>query len=181
MRGKVFNKKNKNIFCFYSNMKKKGQQVMGLPFGMIFAIFLIIVFIVIAFIAVKGFLDIGRISSVGMFYNELQDSVDNAMSGQSSEANFDIDLPTNIEQVCFANLSARITNSGSEHDAIKDYDVYIANVFLVPPEYAQGMQWKLIKYINITKITIDKNPYCVNVNDGLKIKKGFYDKLVWVE
>ena len=167
MRGGIFN--------------KKGQQVMGMPFSMIFAIFLIIVFIVIAFIAVKSFLDIGRTSGVGMFYDELQDAVSDAMGGQSSEASFKIDLPSNIKRVCFANLSATITNSGPEYDSIKNYDVYDANVFLVPPEYAQNMQWKLIKYINITKITLNKNPYCVDVDNGLKIKKGFYDKLVWVE
>jgi len=181
MRGGVFNKGGMNTFCFHGNMKKRGQEVMGLPFGMIFAIFLIIVFIMVAFIAIKSFLDIGRSSSVGMFYDELQGTVNDAISGQSSEANFNIDLPPNIKQVCFANLSAIITNSGSEYDAIKNYDVYNANVFLVPPEYAQGMQWKLIKYLNITKITTNKNPYCVNIDDGLKIKKGFYDKLVWVE
>ncbi len=162
-------------------VNRRGQQLMGMPFSMIFAIFLMIVFVVIAFIAVGYFLDIGRSSGVGMFYRELQDVVDDAFSSQSSEANFDIDLPSEIKRVCFANLSARITNRGMDYDAIKNYDVYDANVFLVPPEYAQNMQWKLIEHINITKITSEKNPYCVDVKDGLKINKGFYDKLVWIE
>ena len=51
----------------------------------------------------------------------------------------------------------------------------------MPPEYAQNMQWKLIDRINVSKITVDDNPYCVDVEDGFVIKKGFYDKLVWVE
>ncbi len=154
---------------------------MGMPFSMIFAIFLMIVFVVIAFVAVGYFLDIGRSSGVGMFYRELQDAVDEAFSSQSSEASFDIDLPTKIERVCFANLSARITSEGADYDAIKNYYIYDANVFLVPPEFAENMQWKLIEYINISKITSGKNPYCVNVKDGLRINKGFYDKLVWIE
>jgi hypothetical protein len=160
---------------------KKGQQTMGLPFGMIFAIILMIVFVVIAFIAVKSFLDIGKSSGVGMFYRELQDAVDDARRGQSSEAGFDIDLPSGIESVCFANLSAEVTNPGAEYDAIKNYDVYDANTFLVPPEFSQNMQWKLINGINVTRITSVENPYCVDVDDGLVIKKGFYDKLVWIE
>lgn len=160
---------------------KKGQQLMGMPFGMIFAIFLIIVFIVIAFIAVKGFLDVGRSSGVGMFYRELQDVVDEALRGQSSEVVFEIDLPSEIKRVCFANLTASITNRGPEYDMIRNYEVYDANTFLVPPEYAQNMQWKLIEHINVTKITKDENPYCINVESGLKINKGFYDKLVWIE
>ncbi|MBU3923525.1 MAG: hypothetical protein KJ592_01265 [Nanoarchaeota archaeon] len=160
---------------------KRAQQTMGMPFGMIFAIFLIVVFIVIAFIAVSGFLDTGKSASVGMFYDELQGAVDNAISGQSSEVSFKIDLPSGIKKVCFADLSSEITNRGAEYDAIKNYDVYEANVFLVPPKYAQNMQWKLIEKINISKITAVKNPYCVGVEEGLVVKKGFYDKLVWVE
>ena len=153
---------------------------MGMPFGIIFAIFLIVVFVVIAFIAVGYFLDIGKSASVGMFYDEFQDAVNDAMSGQFEESSFEIDLPSGIDSVCFANLSAEITNPGVEYEAIRDYDVYDANVFLVPPEYAQNMQWKLIDRINVSRITAVRNPYCVRVGDGLTIKKGFYDKKVWI-
>ena len=160
---------------------KRGQHTMGLPFGIIFAIFLIVVFVVIAFIAVGYFLDIGESSSVGMFYRDFEDAVDDAMRGQFEESSFEIDLPSDIDSVCFANLSDVITNLGAEYDAIRNYDVYDANVFLVPPEYAQNMQWKLIERINVSKITVEENPYCVDVDGGFVIKKGFYDKLVWVE
>ncbi len=160
---------------------KKGQQTMGMPFGMIFAIFLIVVFVVIAFMAVKSFLDLGESASVGVFYDELQGAVNSAIQGQESSSNFVIDLPGDVEKVCFANLSARITNPGDDYDAIRNYDVYIANTFLVPPEKAQNMQWKNIERINVTKITALKNPYCVDVSDDLKIKKGFYDRLVFIE
>ncbi|MCK4649917.1 hypothetical protein KAT36_01665 [Candidatus Pacearchaeota archaeon] len=162
-------------------INKRGQQTMGMPFGMIFAIFLIVVFVVIAFVAVGYFLDIGRSASVGLFYDELQTAVDDAVRGQSSERSFDVDLPSGIEKVCFANLSGMITNPGADYDAIRNYDVYDANVFLVPPEYAQNMQWKRIDRINVTRITQVENPYCVEVEDGLKIKKGFYDRLVFIE
>ena len=97
------------------------------------------------------------------------------------ESSFVVDLPSDIDSVCFANLSAEITNRGVEYDSILNYDVYDANVFLVPPEYAQNMQWKLIDNINVSRITESENPYCVAVDDGFVIKKGFYDKLVWVE
>ena len=159
---------------------KRAQQTMGMPFGMIFAIFLIVVFVVIAFIAVKGFLDIGDAARVGMFYDDFQGAVSEALSGQSSEFDFDVDLPSGIEMVCFGNLSNVITNPGVEYDAIRNYDVYEANVFLVPPEFAENMQWKLIEHIDVGKITENFNPYCVGVEKGLRIKKGFYDKLVFV-
>lgn len=160
---------------------KRGQQTMGMPFGMIFAIFLIVVFVVIAFMAVKSFLNIGDSASVGMFYDELQDAVDNALRSQESDRSFAIDLPSGIERVCFGNLSAAISNPGADYDAIKNYDVYNANVFLVPPEEAENMQWKNIEHLNVTKITAVKNPYCVSVDVDLRIRKEFYDRLVWVE
>ncbi|NPE27042.1 hypothetical protein HNV12_03505 [Methanococcoides sp. SA1] len=162
-------------------VNKRGQQTMGMPFGMIFAIFLIIVFVVIAFMAVGSFLDIGKSAGVGLFYDELQDAVDDAMRSQSSERDFEIDLPSGVEKICFANLSSRITNPGADYNAIRNYEVYDANTFLVPPEKAQNMQWKLIERINVSKITEARNPYCVEVGNGLVIKKDFYDKLVLIE
>jgi hypothetical protein len=160
---------------------KKAQQTMGLPFSLIFAIFLIIVFVVIAFIAVSSFLDWGKSSSVGLFYKDLQEAVDEAWSGQSSEDTFKIDLPSGIREICFANLSQRITGPQTEYQMIKNYDVYEANTFLLPPENAEDMEWKLIKHLNITKMTMNSNPYCVEVSQDLVIKKGFYDKLVIIE
>jgi len=160
---------------------KFGQQTMGMPFGMMFAIFLIVVFIVIAFIAIGGFLDIGTSASVGMFYEDLQEAVDGAWSEQSAEFDFDIDLPSGIEEVCFGNLSNLITNRDTKYKEILNYDVYDANVFLVPPEKAEDLQWKLIRHLDIAKITATKNPYCVSVRKGLRIKKGFYDRLVMIE
>lgn len=161
---------------------KRGQQTMGMPFGMIFAIILIVVFVVIAFKAVGSFLDIGESASVGMFYDELQEAVNDAIRGQESDREFIINLPGDIEEVCFGNLSATINNNpGGKYDEILNYDVYIANTFLFPPEKAQNMQWKLTDRINVTKITANSNPYCVDVDAGLRIKKGFYDRLVWIE
>ena len=161
-------------------MNKSGQQTMGMPFGMIFAIFLIVVFVVIAFIAVRGFLDIGETSGIGLFYDELQDAVNEAWSQQSGESDFKINLPSGIEEVCFGNLSNNPSQNPKYKNILK-YDVYDANTFLLPPEKAQGMSWKLIEHINITKITELKNPYCVPVKKGLTMKKDFYDKLVSIE
>ena len=58
------------------------------------------------------------------------------------------------------------------------YSVYDANLFLIPPADACNMPYKLIKHINASAILSVSNPYCVDVDDGLHIKKDFYDKLV---
>lgn len=161
---------------------KKGQQAIGMSFGMMFAIFLIIVFVVIAFIAVNSFLDIGESASVGLFYDELQDAVNNALTSHESDKKFSINLPSGIEKICFANLSASNVNRDTEeHKMIRNYVVYDANTFLIPPEKAGDMAWKEIDRINISKITESSNPYCVDVDDGLRIKKEFTSRLVWIE
>lgn len=164
-----------------TRLKKRGQQTMGMPFGMIFSIILIVVFVVIAFIAIGSFLDIGRSAGVGLFYTELQEAVDNSWRGQSSETTFKINLPSEVKTVCFSNLSADITGETEYYNEIKNYEVYEANTFLIPPENAQQMQWKLINHLDIEKITKDQNPYCVSTSQKLKLKKGFYDKLVSIE
>lgn len=162
-------------------INKKAQQTMGMPFGMIFAIFLIIVFVIAAFMAAKHFLSIGEAASIGMFYDEFEKAVNDAVRGQESDREFNINLPSDIDQVCFANLSAQITNPGIEYNAIRNYDVYDANVFLIPPEKAENMQWKKVERLNVSRITKTQNPYCVDVDVGFRIKKGFYDRLVWIE
>jgi hypothetical protein len=104
------------------------------------------------------------------------------LKSQESNRKFSIDLPSGIETICFANLSASNVNTGSvDYQAIRDYEVYDANTFLLPPEKAQGMSWKDIDRINIAKITESSNPYCVDVDVGLRIRKGFYDRFVWIE
>ena len=162
-------------------VSKRGQHTMGLPFGMIFAIFLIVIFIVIAFIAINHFLDIGECSSVGMFYDELQKEVDAVWASQESTGDFEINLPSGILKICFANLSADITNTGKDYEAIEDYEVYEANVFILPPEKACNMPYKMIGHINITKITESQNPKCFDVSRDLIIEKGFYEKFVMIK
>ena len=65
-------------------MRKRGQQTMGMPFGMIFSIFLIIVFFVAAFIGVKYFFGVSDVTKIGLFYEDLQDAVTEAWQGSSS-------------------------------------------------------------------------------------------------
>jgi hypothetical protein len=160
-------------------MNRKGQQSVSMGFGMIFAIFLIIVFVIVAFIAVKHFLDLGDTAEIGFFYDDLQNAVDKALKEQESDKLFEINLPSGIEMVCFA--SERITNPGPEYDAIERYEVYNANLFLVPPEKTDNMAWKTIERINISRITEEENPYCVSASGKLRIQKDFYDRRILIQ
>ena len=161
---------------------KSGQHTVGLPFSVIFSIFLIVVFIVVAFIAVKHFLDIGECAGVGQFYDNFQGKVDEAwVSQQFSESEYKIDTASGIKKVCFANLSAQISDEESpEYLEIKDFEFYEVNTFVIPSQKSEGLPYKNIKNIDINRITETRNPYCVDVSRGLRIQKGIYDKFVLI-
>ena len=160
-------------------VRKRGQQMMGMSFGMIFAIFMIVIFIVIAFIAINSVLGISCASQIGLFYEDFQDSIDDAWAGQYTEKTFKVNLCKEIKKVCFADFNSDITNP-NEYSEIKDYDVYKANTFLVPIDEAEGIGYKNINRLDISKTILSENPHCVNVEDGIKIKKGDNDRLITI-
>jgi len=164
---------------------KRGQQTMGLPFGMIFSIILIIVFIVIAFIAIGHFLDLGKCAQVGEFYNSLQEEINEIWVSQESQVDFDFDLPGGVKKICFANLSEGVSVDSRDDDykEIERFSFYKANIFLLPAGESCEMPHKFVEHIDTSETGLDKNPYCFDLNEqnSVRLKKGFYDKLVFIE
>lgn len=164
-----------------SKKNKKAQEVFGMPFSTIFSIFLIVVFIVVAFYAIRYFINIGKCSETGLFLDDFQNAIDNAWQSQSSSKTFSNSLPSAIEYVCFADLSKASSSTGKEKEIYtelrKNAD-YTANLFFYPQKKA------CIKAANIKYIEMPEgNPYCIPVKNGkveIKIEKGFYDSLVKV-
>lgn len=160
---------------------KKAQEVFGMPFSTIFAIFLIVVFIVVAFYAIKYFMNIGKCSETGLFIDDFQSAIDNAWQSQSSSKTFSSSLPSAIEYVCFADLNEQATSTGKEkeiYNELRRNADYTANLFFYPQKNA------CIKSTNIKHIEMpESNPYCIPVENSkieIKIEKGFYDSLVKV-
>ena len=160
---------------------KSGQHIMGLPFSIIFSIFLIVIFIVIAFIAIRSFLDFGKCGSVNKFYDNFQEKIDEAWKSDSSEFDFKISLPSGIDMVCFADLESSSRGGEKEKEIYDEIELYReANTFLMPPGDSCNHEYENIKHINISEITKTKNPYCVYTSEKLRIKRDFYDPLVIV-
>ena len=163
--------------------KEKRAQVMQLPFGMLFSILLIAVFIFVAFFAIKIFLEQRDCSQTGLFINDLQSEVDNAwMSSETSSDVFSAVLPSGIEYVCFADLEAAEGLSGDEGIAEEiERNSPERNMFFYPSRYACNMPAQIIKHINITEITKYENPYCIENKRGrinMTIEKDYYEALV---
>jgi hypothetical protein len=158
---------------------KKGD--INLSFGMIFSIVLIAVFIFAAIYGINFFLRSAKGMQIGSFYQDLQREVNVAFSAQSVQnKKFSVNLPGNIDKICFANLSAQITND-EDYPYIDLYQFEDANLFLIPPENALGLAYKKINRINITRITGGENPYCVKNGDVLILSKRIYDRDVLIQ
>ncbi|MEM4182096.1 MAG: hypothetical protein QXX68_03035 [Candidatus Pacearchaeota archaeon] len=163
-------------------LNKKAQEgPMGMSFGVIFAIFLIIVFIAAAFYGIRHFLQLSKCTQIGNFYDSLQRKVDEAFYSSSVEnVEFKINLPKEIEKVCFANLSEPITNN-EDYEELIDFEFEDANVFLLPKEAACNMPYKKINRLKMDEITKNNNPYCVEKSENFKLTKKIYDKFVIIE
>lgn len=157
---------------------KKGAIEMS--FGVIFSIILIAVFIFAAIYGIRFFLQSSKSIQIKNFYEGFQTKVrDVRLSSRTDSEPFPISLPNDIKRVCFANLSATITNKGAEYQNIMETSGFEEhNVFLVPGESISGFASVEIKGLNIEKIIGRRNPYCVDSSDTLLLSKGIYESSV---
>ncbi len=164
--------------------KTKKAQVFGMSFGVIFSIILIIFILVVAGISIRYFLNLKKCAQIGMFVDELQKDVDKAWTGQKSNFVFSGTLPSNIEYVCFANLSNSLKGIGAENKIYSDISIYKqadANMFFYPRRKACDMPYINIKHLDIEKITQSRNPYCLKIKESkiiIDINKEFNEALV---
>jgi hypothetical protein len=162
---------------------KRGQTIFGVSFGVIFSVILIMFFIVVTFIVIRAFINSGNCTKIGLFVDDFKESIRDAWNSQSSSFEFSRNLPTNIEYVCFANLSTNFNGNENINEEIGRYEGKNANLFFYPRGKACDMPYHNIDYLDIEKITSSKNPYCVAVNKGkfsIQIEKGFNNNLVEV-
>ena len=158
---------------------KKAQESMSIPFGFIFALILIVVFILAAIYGINFFLNISKCSQVGFFYDDLQNKVNSAFEAQTYNDYFELKVP-GATKICFGNLTAPITNQ-LDYQAIDIYQYEDANTFIVPSSSACNLPFKQIARLNITEITKQQNPYCVNIGSKINIKRDFYDRSVLIK
>ena len=141
-------------------MYKRGQ--MKLSFGMIFSIFLIIVFIAFAFYAISKIVNLQKGIQVEQFVDNLQQDVKKVWLSSKSSQEETYSLPDNIDSICFR----------------KDE---FNNLIFRSSEFVDSRN---IKYLDILKITAGgEDPYCINNIDGkikLSLKKDFGETLVTI-
>ena len=164
---------------------------MQLPFGMLFSILLIAVFIFVAFFAIRAFLEQRDCSQIGLFINDLQGEIDSVwMSSETSSDIFSAVLPSGIEYVCFADLEAENGLAGDANIVREiERNPIEREMFFYPAKKACNMPAQIMKHLNMTEIISDEfgdveNPYCIENIKGrvnMTIKKDYYESLVKIK
>lgn len=160
----------------------KKSQVMNMPFMVIFSIFLIVVFIVVAFIAIKHFLNIKNCTQLNTFVEDMQGKITDIWKSQRADTVFTSNLPSSIEYVCFVNFS--LSQKG-EFESIfielEKYSDYTSNFVFYPQKNSCNAPYRKIVHVNLEMLN-QKNPYCFPNENGISInmEKSFDDALVRV-
>ncbi len=161
----------------------RGQQILGLSFGVIFSIFLIIFFIVIAFIVIKNFLQVQNCTRIGLFLEKFKADVKKTWNSQIDSHVFRGDLPSKIEYVCFVDITESVEGEFDYMEntvsLYKDKDV---NLFFYPFSSACEMPFHNIPHLDIDFIiAFNENPFCIEVNKGtifITVEKDLNEPLV---
>ena len=163
-------------------LSRKGQ--MKLSFGMIFSIFLIIIFLTFAFYGIKKFVDLGNNAQEGKFKNDLQMDIDKIWKGSQGSDRFEYALPSKIKYVCFADFLGTEEGKGAKasyYDELNQVYFGYENMFFYPVGSSSGLDSTEIKHINLEEIVSNENPYCIPNEDGrvsILISKNYGENLV---
>ena len=159
---------------------KRGQIEMS--FGMIFSIILIVVFLAVAFYAIKTFLRIQDSAEVGVFTAEIQEDVERLWKSTESSQDLEYILSSDIKKVCFIDFKSGARGDLSNlYSELKFYDFGERNVLFYPVGSSETEGFEL-KKIDIAEITVNENPFCIESEGKLKLnlEKGFGEALVSV-
>lgn len=147
---------------------RKGQIKMSV--NMIFSIFLIAVFIVVAIIAVMSFLDITPTIETGMFIDDLQNQINFLWSSPGGDVyGFENRLDSDVDYVCFVDIETPAFGDCGNIDCTELYNELnrksSANLYFYP-RIDVNPPYTYIENINLTRITETRNPYCIENDNG---------------
>ncbi len=166
-----------------SESKRDKKGAMEMSFGMIFSIILIIFFLTFAFFGIKTFLGVQETAKTTKFLSDFNADVEQVWKSAQTSQEKEYFLPSKREKVCFADFSA--PKQGADigiYDELKRAYYGKENMIFYPVNF-DGVESTQIKYIDIGKITISQNPFCISNVDGkvkLRLTKDFSDALVTI-
>ena len=164
---------------------KRSEGVFGMSFSMIFAIILIVFFLVAAYIGIKALLGWQEETQIGLFINDLQNKIEETWNTEAGSFIFVSSLPKAVEYVCFFNLSSPTKNADDKESFLfeelqKDSFNFQDNLFIYSSTKNYDLSNTKIKHITLS----ESNPICIKVKQGkieIKIEKKSGEPLVHVK
>ncbi|MBU2503633.1 MAG: hypothetical protein KJ879_01080 [Nanoarchaeota archaeon] len=163
---------------------KRGQ--IKLSFSMIFSIILIVIFLAVAFYAIRTFFGFQESAQVGVFVSDLQSDIDRIWRSSESSQAREYNLPSEINNVCFVDFTEGVGGRGDFshiYSELKFQDYGNKNMMFYPSG-SSDLEGTEIKNINLNEITKNDNPFCLEVSDGklkMTLVKNFGEALVIVK
>jgi hypothetical protein len=157
-------------------MKKKRAQIQ-LSFSMIFSIILVIATLAVAFYVIKTFVIGSKCTKIQLFYNDLENEIDEVWRSGSARQTYKVGLPTGIEEICFGEINQLKEKYPNEYKALSKYSLLQKNLFIYPTQKScdSSVSYRKLEHVNI------KESFCVPVKKGelsIVLIKGSNDSLV---
>jgi hypothetical protein len=152
-------------------MVKRGfskRAQMQLSFGMIFSIILIILFVSFAFYAIMKLLDYQNSIKVAKFIENFEKDIDRIWKSGGSQQRSYV-LPSKIEKICFIDYLESKNEEASDSGVWKELENFFyekENLFFYPANSAKEIKARVVRNIDLGKITSEKNPFCIKNIDG---------------
>ena len=157
------------------NSKNKKAQILGLSFQMIFSIILIAVFLYVAFIGIRAFIENTDKLKVVNFVTDFRTELEKAIASTETSVVHKYDLPKFIEWLCFTPYPKEMNNKTFPELNVTKYPAFNIKwgsyVFFYPLSNAQKI--KMSPYAKVDcevpclNLTILKNPYCIENKNGV--------------
>lgn len=151
-------------------MNKRGQEVMGISFGVIFSIIIIIAIIGVATYAIVHFVGLKKCTDTGFFYRDLQDEINRAWTAGTGRFRntITISVPSGITYFCFGNLSTNVPVFNVQQTELRNLMQLglEGNAFLYPPN--QACDGNLFSY-QLEHADAGSDFFCVQKDNNGKI------------
>ncbi|RMD67652.1 hypothetical protein D6817_00865 [Candidatus Pacearchaeota archaeon] len=157
---------------------KRAQSSVGISFGMIFSILIIIFLVAVAIYAIKTFLSVNKCAQTGLLYDRLQSEVDDAWRSGLVREEVGLDLPasgirsTSLTHLCFGKVDPNNVPAGLVDDERERYEKIAevfgveaaeSNVFVYPPTAACG---RSLAHYQIKHLAVPAGFFCKQIVDG---------------
>jgi hypothetical protein len=156
---------------------RKADAGVGMSFSMIFAIILMVFFVAVAVMVIASIIKTQNCVKVSMFVDDFKTKINDAWYLQKKIYDYNGILPSNIDMVCFVNISEPFI--GPNKDVAKEYVYFKSdepNMIFYPKGKACSIPYHKILHLDISELIKKENPYCFDVNDGrviIKIDKSY--------